>query len=316
MGSGSWNNDFYTHRETVRKAENKPVFAHNHAINTGKAAKKVHAKLDPLGVKIRESRDSKEHPDSTAIGIVFDITASMDRVPGVLQAQLPKLMNLLLTKGYIKDPQILIGSVGDATCDLGSLQVGQFESSNALDEDLERLWLVGGGGGQGTESYQNAMYFFARHTSIDCHEKRNKKGYLFLIGDEMSYPSVNPNEIKTLCGESIESSIPTTTIIAELKQKYNVFFIIPMHTSNGQDPRIRNHWVSLLGADHVLMLENEANICDLIGVTVGLCEGTVNLDKAREDLRTHPEVFRSLSSSLSTLASAKGGASSSATVRL
>ena len=39
-----------------------------------------------------------------------------------------------------------------------------------------------------TESYELAMYFMARHTALDCHEKRGKRGYLFIIGDEMAYP--------------------------------------------------------------------------------------------------------------------------------
>ena len=32
------------------------------------------------------------------------------------------------------------------------------------------------------------MYFMARHTSLDCHEKRGQRGYLFIIGDELRLP--------------------------------------------------------------------------------------------------------------------------------
>ena len=65
-------------------------------------------------------------------------------------------------------------------------------------EDLGKLFLEGGGGGQLTESYELAMYFMARHTSIDCHEKRGKRGYLFIIGDEMPYPKVKRREVAQL----------------------------------------------------------------------------------------------------------------------
>ena len=76
------------------------------------------------------------------------------------------------------------GAVLDATCDRVPLQVGQFESDNRMDEHLGNMVLEGGGGGQMTESYELAMYFMARHTAIDCHEKRRRRGYLFIIGDE------------------------------------------------------------------------------------------------------------------------------------
>lgn len=311
MGSSYWNDDFYRDREAVRKAENKPVFAYDADVKAGKVAKKVHAQMDPKGVKIRESRDSKEHPDSLAIGVVFDITGSMGSVPGVLQAQLPKLMNLLLSKNYVKDPQILIGAVGDTTCDPGSLQVGQFESGIEIDEDLKKLWVVGGGGGQTTESYQNAMYFFARHTATDCFEKRGKKGYLFLIGDELPYQRVSKAEIKALCGEDLEADIMLADIVKEVQERYHVFYLIPQHTSHGRDPRIQETWRKLLGAENVLLLEDEQAVCEMIGLTIGLCEGTASLDTARKDLQTagaSPTVVNSVAASLGTLARTKGRA--------
>lgn len=319
MGSSHWDDDLYKDRAEVRKTENRPVFTHNHAIATGKVAKAVHAKLDPKGVKIREARDSKEHPDSCAIGVIFDITASMDAVPGVMQAQLPKLMNYLLTKKAVKDPQILIGAVGDTSCDPGSLQIGQFESGIEIDEDIGRLWLVGMGGGQTRESYQNAMYFFARHTSIDCFEKRNKKGYLFIIGDEMSYDQVSAHEIKALCGDGLESNIPTRTIVAELKEKYHVFFILPAHTQNGSSPAIYNHWTGLLGREHVLRIEDANAICEVIGTTVGISEGNLTYETARANLDgASPNIIRSVLASIEPLAATKGRTSvmASATVRL
>ena len=80
--------------------------------------------------------------------MLFDVTGSMGRVPRILQANLCQLMGLLLDKGYLAHPQILIGGIGDATCDHAPLQVGQFESGIEIDEDLAKLWLEGGGGGQ------------------------------------------------------------------------------------------------------------------------------------------------------------------------
>ena len=184
MGSGRWSTDVYDAAARFRAASGASAFAYSDG-----GATQVHPALDPRGV-MRESRDSAEHPESLAIAVLFDVTGSMRGVPRALQAKLPQLLGLLLRKGYVEHPQIMFGAIGDATCDRAPLQVGQFESDNRMDDDLGRILLEGGGGGQKTESYELAMYFMARHTAIDCFDKRGRRGYLFIIGDEMAYPRV------------------------------------------------------------------------------------------------------------------------------
>ena len=139
--------------------------------------------MNPYGVT-RESRDSDEHPESIAIGVILDQTGSMKDTPREIQKVLPKLMTALVAGG-VKDPQVLFGAVGDTTNhEVASCQIGQFESGLEMEDDLGRMYMEGCGGGSYEESYQNVIYFFARHTSIDCLEKRGRKGYLFIVGDE------------------------------------------------------------------------------------------------------------------------------------
>ena len=190
MGSGRWSTDVYYAAARMRATSGTSAFAYSDG-----GATRVHPALDPLGVTARESRDSDEHPRSLAIAVLFDVTGSM-RGAGRLQQKLPRLLGLLLRKGYTTDPQIMFGAIGDATCDRAPLQIGQFESDNRMDDDLGRIVLEGGGGGQKTESYELAMYFMARHTAIDCYDKRGRRGYLFIIGDEMAYPQVKPAEVR------------------------------------------------------------------------------------------------------------------------
>ena len=125
----------------------------------------MHPTLDPYGLTVRESRDSAEHPDSNPILISLDVTGSMGAVVRGIHRDLPHLHELLLGHKYIPHPQILFAAVGDATCDRVPLQVGQFESDNRMDQNLENMILEGGGGGQKTESYELAMYVAARHTA-------------------------------------------------------------------------------------------------------------------------------------------------------
>jgi len=286
MGGNRWSDDLYADRQAHNQSTGTPAFAYHHQVSSAAPNdQKVHDKMNPKGVT-RESRDSPAHPNSVAIGVMFDITGSMGEVPKVLQKELVKLMTLLLTKGYVVDPHILFGAIGDYNSDRAPLQVGQFESSVEMDEDLSRIWLEGCGGGQTHESYQDAMYFFARHTAIDCFEKRGRKGYLYIIGDEMVYDRVGKKEALDIFGDNIEGDILTKDILAELKQKYEVFYIIPKQGAYGDDNRIRQQWVSLLGGENVLSLDKAEGVCESIALSIGLIEGSIDLHQGINDLKS------------------------------
>ncbi|HET8846444.1 MAG TPA: hypothetical protein VFN35_33585 [Ktedonobacteraceae bacterium] len=282
MGSSHWSTDAYEEAELIRKKAGKGAFAYSDAAkSTGTWT--IHPTLNPYGVKFRESRDSDEHPRSNAIAVLFDETGSMKQIPHVFQKKLPELMSLLLVKGYIQDPQILFGAFGDAVFDRVPLQVGQFESGVEMDEHLRNVILEGGGGGGGNESYELALYFLARHTSIDCWEKRGRKGYAFLIGDEMAYPFVNKQQVAKHIGDGLEENIPVRQMITELQRMYHVFFIFP---SNGSYPVDGEHpafWQDLLG-QNVIFLEDENAVSETIALTIGLTENAINLAEGKEDL--------------------------------
>lgn len=283
MGTTRWSDDHYHDRARLRARTGKDAFEHDHAIRTGAAEAVVHPKMNPRGVRIRESRDSDQHPHSHAVGVLFDVTGSMQGVPRILQAHLPKLMGLLIRKGYLDHPQILIGAIGDATCDAAPLQVGQFESGIEIEEDLGRLYLEGGGGGHITESYELALYFMARHTAMDCYEKRGQRGYLFVIGDEIPYARVKRKEVSAIIGDKLQTNVPVEDVIAELQRTYDVYHVLPRMTSNWNNPEVRRRWVELLG-QKALRLEEPAAICELIASTIGVAEGKVDLDHLTDDL--------------------------------
>src|SRR6516164_7236009 len=284
MGTTRWSDDHYRDRARVRARLGKDAFEHDHAIRTGAADCAVHQKMNPHGVKVRESRDSDAHPESHAVAVLLDVTGSMQDVPRILQANLPKLMGLLIRKGYLDHPQILIGAVGDATCDAAPLQVGQFESGIEIEDDLGKLYLEGGGGGHITESYELALYFMARHTSIDCYEKRGQRGYVFVIGDEIPYAKVKRNEIGAFIGDGLQANIGVEKVVAELERTYDVYHVLPKMTSNWNNAVVHRRWVELLG-QNALRLEQPAGICELIASTIGVAEGKVDLEHLTDALR-------------------------------
>ncbi|GAA4155456.1 hypothetical protein [Actinomadura keratinilytica] len=293
MGSGRWSTDVYAAAAEYRKATGASAFAYSDS-----GATTVHPDLDPSGVVVRESRDSDEHPESLAIAVLFDVTGSMRRVPRTLQTRLPDLLGLLLRKGYVEHPQIMFGAIGDATCDRAPLQIGQFESDNRMDDDLGKILLEGGGGGQMTESYELAMYFMARHTALDCVEKRGKRGYLFIIGDELAYPAVKRAEVARLIGRAPKEDVPVADIVRELQRKFEVFFIIPEGGYHAGDPRLRDFWQDLLG-QNVLYLDDPAAVCETIALTIGLGEDAIDLRQGLDHLEEFgstagPSVSRAL----------------------
>ncbi len=315
MGSSSYSSYVYSARLDDNKAKGVDYFAHDADIHAGKVAASVHEKLDPskpnaAGKKVRESFNSPEHPNSKAVAVLFDVTGSMSDVPRTFVQKLDKLMGFVVKKGYLADPHILFGAVGDATCDRVPLQVGQFEAGNEMDEVLSLIYLEGGGGGQQTESYELAMYYMARHTEIDCLNKRGEKGWLFLSGDELPYSKVKKSEVKKFIGDDLQEDIPTTEILEELREKFEVFWILPAQTSNYTDRKVVEPLQAMFG-QNLLKLEDPEAVVELIAATIGIGEGYDLNDVASglKDLGASASAIGSASKALSVYTNASKGLS-------
>lgn len=290
MGGSRWSDESYTTRVADRVSTRGTAFAYDKDVRSGTVAPKTHNLLDPKGLKVRESRDSAAHPESNAIMVWLDVTGSMGSVVHTIHKKLPTLMGILTRKAYIPDPQILFGAIGDATTDQAPLQVGQFESGDEMEGDLSNFWIEGNGGGQmpPKESYELAAYVGARKTSIDCFEKRGKKGYCFIIGDERPYPEVKKSIITKLIGSELEADVSTKEIFQELQEKYVTFFILPKAASHGNSiDELRQVWGEYIDPQHVLALEDAGAAAELIATQIGLYEGSTDLDSASKDLEEH-----------------------------
>lgn len=284
MGYGYWDDDTFAAAATFRKARGDDDFGYSSSTMSKRPDEwKAHPTLDPRGVT-RESRDSDGHPTSMPIAVLFDVTGSMGVVPRIMQSKLAKLHGLLQRNGYTDDPQILFGGIGDADSDRVPLQVGQFESGNAMDEQLRNIFLEGNGGGQKSESYELAAYFMARRVVTDAWDKRGQKGYLFIIGDELNKPRLTARTVRSVIGDDLSHDISVESVYRELQRKWNVYFVLPNQSYYYDDPEIADHWRQLLG-ERLLMLDDPAAVCELIALTVGIGEDRVDLDAGLADLR-------------------------------
>lgn len=305
MGTTRWSDNHYRKRAANLRAKGESAFGYDDDIRMQRVAAEVNPLMDPARLKggMRLARDSETHPTSNAVAVLFDVTGSMHNVPRILQKNLCTLFSLLLRRDYLDDPAILIGGIGDATCDRAPVQVGQFESGNEIEDDLSRLFLEGGGGGQKTESYELAFYFLARKTAIDCQEKRGRKGYAFLIGDELPYRRVKRREVEHVFGDKLQADIPIRDIIEEARQKYEIYYILPNLTSYYDDPEILRVWRKLLG-QNVLRLDDPAGISELIASTIGLSQSAFEWSDLSDDLHaagTSKTVARAVATALAEL---------------
>lgn len=233
------------------------------------AQRQCHSLMNPKGLKVRECRDSANHPDSVGIAFALDVTGSMGEIPHLLATkELPKFMKLLTACG-VAHPQLMFMAVGDANSDQAPLQVGQFESTAELmDQWLTWSFLEGAGGGTGQENYDLALYIAAQHTDMDNWVKRKKKGYLFITGDELPYPAVSRHHIDALIGEKLDEDIPVEEVVAAAAETYHIFFLIPDLVRR---KRCEARWRELLG-NHTICMESPADTCGVAAAIVGLTE--------------------------------------------
>jgi hypothetical protein len=120
------------------------------------------------------------------------------------------------------------------------------------------------------------LYFLATHTEMDCMQKRKKRGYLFMTGDEIPYPTLSKNVVDAIIGDRLDDDLTCEEIIAELQKSFTPFFVIPDHT---RAARCERRWRDLLG-DNVLCLEASVDVCFVTAGAILLNEGRVsNLDE-------------------------------------
>jgi hypothetical protein len=283
MGYGSYSAANYS--STIgAKIASGTTFAHDANVRATRNYS-AHETLDPaktnsVGVNIREARDSVEHPNTVPISIGLDVTGSMATTPRIVQQSLPKLNGLLVRKGYCEDPALQISAYGDAFNDHVPLQVSQFESNNNLDTHLDNLFLEGGGGGNGGETASLLWYYLNNHVVTDAWEKRGKKGYFFLIADEIAL-DLRPEQVKKYIGAEDAPSADKLTakaLATQLKEKWEVFVLL---LDNGSAFRqgSKKFYTDLFGAQRLIILEDDTTVAETIGAVVGRMEND-DLDDA------------------------------------
>ena len=259
MGGGSYNRDdaVYRQQTVYKKKSREEIYNRNFMC----------PEMDPRHIKIREARDSEEHPNSYLLCLVLDQTGSMGIIPEILIKEiLPDIVQSIIDAG-IKDIQVNFMLVGD--CDTGRelapLQVGQAESSDSLIEKwLTSGYLEGLGGGNGFESYSLAWYFINGHFVTDAWEKRHQKGVIISIGDDSCQRLIKKWSIDRYIGDGVEGDVSVDDLLPKLQEKWHVFHI---HCEGSMWGKTFNNtnWPRLLGVNAICSYDPEGrDIKDII----------------------------------------------------
>lgn len=267
MGGSSWSTASYSDY-TTRNFLGKTV------AQTFTRTSKDH-RFDPKNVIVRESRDSTAHPESNAIIVALDVTGSLGHMAKTIAEKgLGTLIEGILDTQPVKDPQVCIMAVGDVECDTAPLQVTQFESGIEIVEQLKEIYLESGGGGNSYESYHLPWYFASEKTSIDCFEKRGKKGYLFTIGDEQLPPTLTKAQIGRVLNSPGQTDFTTKELYELASKKYEVFHLIVEegHYCRRNKEGVVKSWRGLIG-HRAIFLSNHEYVAEVILSTIRVSEG-------------------------------------------
>ena len=235
--------------------------------------------LDPKNIKVRESRDSALNPNSTPIIIGIDETGSMGHLADLMiRKGFPILINGIYDRKPVTDPHILCMGIGDAECDNSPMQATQFEAEAVpLISQVEKIYLEGNGGGNSYEGYSLAWLFAATKTSTDSFEKRNKKGYLFTVGDEYPTAKLVAEDIKRIFGESLfqGKELSTDDLLTMVTRQWEVFHIVVAQgsfcKSTGVD-KVKSAWQKYLG-QRVIVLDDAEKMAEVIVSAIQVAEG-------------------------------------------
>lgn len=268
MGHGSYNaadwNRLKSSKGISSQSTADDLFHGNH----------VQEKYLPAFISMRESRDSADSPASTPIIIGFDSTGSMGYLAAeIAKNSLNKTATMILEKRPVTDPHIMCAAFTSPNSSI-PMQVTQFEADIRVIEQLLDFELGGGN----AYSYDALVWYFAlKHTSIDSYEKRNKKGFIFCIGDEIGDDGtneiLNSHQIQSLFKDQCTEGYKTRKLAELVSEKYEVFHIV---TGNRTRSSFAT-WEPLLPGRNVII--NSENIEYLAEVMISLIQVSRGMTK-------------------------------------
>lgn len=267
MGSGRWSTTDWDRYATAHVSGKSAS-----AVFTSRAMK---AAYDPAQIAFRESRDSADNPLSTPIILGSDVTGSMGMVAHrLMQTGLNTLAKEVYDRKPITDPHVMVMALGDAYYDQAPVQMTQFEADIRLADQVKDLYVEGGGGGNGGETYTLAWIAAALKVRADAFEKRKRKGYIFTIGDEPVVDVITKAQVSRFLGVEAAADIRAVDALRMAAPNWEVFHIVLANEGvarHNLDDVMRS-WKAVL-PERTVRLEDVDNLAETIVSLIQVTEG-------------------------------------------
>lgn len=227
----------------------------------------------PRNIKVRESRDSVANPNSTPIIIALDCTGSMNDIALSAKKNIGTLMAEVYDRSPVSDPHVMVMFFDDVFVSRSeALQVTQFEADRIIIDQMEELYWVGNGGGNGSESYNLPIHFAVNHCECDAFAK-NRKGFLFIMGDDGVPPALTTDQLRAVYGPDYEAIEPLDfkDLLQQAEENWHVFFIYP--TRGGRmNSYVAEGWRSVIG-ERFITLDDVDKLAEVLVATMQVISG-------------------------------------------
>lgn len=258
MGGGSWTRTSFSDYTARTRGMTLAAYETAKDLDVQKVyrSRGLKESLNAAG-KIRECRDSEEHPNTLPVILAIDVTGSMGEAAIKVSQKLNTIITNLYNNESVKDVEFCVMGIGDVKYDEAPIQMSQFESDIRIAEQLDDIYFEGGGGANIYESYSAAWYMGTRHCDLDCW-KRGKKGIIITLGDEMPNPHLpNNSTFEIATGDELQDDkdLSTDDVLKEAKEKFDIYHISvddkdSCYSRNNRYNNIDLAWEKLLGENN------------------------------------------------------------------
>lgn len=247
----------------------------------------LHPNLDP-----KNWSDSKISTHSRS-PIVFglDVTGSMGEWVKIIYEKLPMFYGQIMLQKYLEDPAISFCAIGDHEASFAPLQISPFSQGLEIDDQIKKLFLEGGGGGNSKESYELAAWFYLNK----CELENSQFPFFFVTGDEVFFDKISKTALKKVIGIELDSTIVNinndNTELSSIEafkllcKKFNVFHIRKSYGDVGKDKEMSKKWAEALGPERILDVQTPKACIDVVLGAIAITSGARNLEGYIKDMR-------------------------------
>jgi hypothetical protein len=215
------------------------------------------------------------------IVLSVDGTGSMDVLPKIFYDKTPLVVGEIIAHELLDDPMASISVIGDLG-DKAPIQIGDFAQLRNLDDWFKRAWFEKKGRGNHVEAYELTLFFYARH----CDIPNAVTPFFIITGDEGFQETIYASELQRHFGGSEHEDVETADVVKALQRKFkdNVFLVHRRYDFDNLNAKIVNQWKRVLGNDHVLDLQTDKSIADVIIGLIAIRTGKRTIEAYLDDL--------------------------------